>query len=248
MQISSVLVAAAFCRYVHATCQSYWDGAAPWCEGSCPATHVAKQTSDCGDGSCCWSGHKVWCECKSSDSFCQNFWSGTAPFCNGECPVGFTAAGTSKTGNGGVCVTGSKVLCVRPDCRPACVPGQISFDCFLGVFGICDNGCQKYTCGACLSGGGGPSTPPPDVPQWPNFSAAQTRAFLNSRFLDVQHGLNLESLSEQELQDLIKQHWNDKSFHSIRNNGTVNFPLPISDIPRGDTPPMGEIEGFGFCN
>jgi hypothetical protein len=85
------------------------------------------------------------------------------------------------------------------------------------------------------------------VPQWPNFSAAQSRAFLSSRFLDIHHGLDLESLSDQQLQDLVKQNWNDKSFHSIRNNGTVHFPLPLSDIPRGDITPMGGIEGLGVA-
>ena len=54
-----------------------------------------------------------------------------------------------------LCGTGSKILCVSDGCRPACIPGQISFSCFLGVVGICDNGCQKYVCEGCISGGAG---------------------------------------------------------------------------------------------
>jgi hypothetical protein len=101
MQFIAVFLAALLCNYANAACQSHWEGTAPWCEGSCPAGFDTKQSSNCGDGSCCWSGSKVWCQCKDPNSFCMNFWSGSAPFCNGERPPGFTVAGSSKTGNGG---------------------------------------------------------------------------------------------------------------------------------------------------
>jgi hypothetical protein len=58
-----------------------------------------------------------------------------------------------------LCVTGNKVKCVKDGCRDSCVPGQISFSCFLGVVGICDAGCGKYVCGGCVSGGGGGGQP-----------------------------------------------------------------------------------------
>merc|ERR1712212_1016505 len=39
----------------------YWDGEAPFCEGNCPDGYDECGRDDCGDGSCCWTGHKACC-------------------------------------------------------------------------------------------------------------------------------------------------------------------------------------------
>merc|ERR1719430_2939139 len=41
----------------------YWDGEAPFCGGSCPVGYEECGRDDCGDGECCWTGHKACC-CK----------------------------------------------------------------------------------------------------------------------------------------------------------------------------------------
>jgi hypothetical protein len=38
-----------------------WRGTAPFCDGSCNAGERQIGVSSCGDGACCWSGHKVLC-------------------------------------------------------------------------------------------------------------------------------------------------------------------------------------------
>jgi hypothetical protein len=38
-----------------------WRGTAPFCDGKCLAGERAVATSNCGNGGCCWSGHKVLC-------------------------------------------------------------------------------------------------------------------------------------------------------------------------------------------
>lgn len=44
-----------------ADCQ-FWNGTAPFCDGSCgPCRTLA--TSNCGNGACCWTGHKALCQC-----------------------------------------------------------------------------------------------------------------------------------------------------------------------------------------
>src|SRR3984957_2514239 len=81
-------------------CKDYWAGTAPGCHGACDSrTHVAIRQDKCGDGHCCWTGHKVYCQCKVNPN-CQDFWDGTAPFCHGECPSGWQAVGASSSGNG----------------------------------------------------------------------------------------------------------------------------------------------------
>lgn len=38
-----------------------WRGTAPFCDGSCLPGETQLATSSCGDGGCCWTGHKVLC-------------------------------------------------------------------------------------------------------------------------------------------------------------------------------------------
>ncbi len=144
-----------------------------------------------------------------------------------------------------LCVTGSKVLCAKDGCVPSCVPGQIKLDCFLGFLGICDNGCNKYVCGACASGGGGDAPPPENRAHFTDFSSAQLRSFLNSRFLDKHLEIDPHSLADGQLMNLVSAHWNDSSFHLVKNNGSVVTPLPLSDkLPKLYIENMGEIEGL----
>jgi len=43
-----------------------WFGRSPFCAGDCPSGWVFDQKSKCGDGACCWQGHKNRC--------CQTQW------------------------------------------------------------------------------------------------------------------------------------------------------------------------------
>ncbi len=50
-----------------------WRGTAPFCEGSCNPGERQVGVSNCGDGACCWTGHKVLCannsqECQVSET------------------------------------------------------------------------------------------------------------------------------------------------------------------------------------
>jgi len=38
-----------------------WRGTAPFCNGQCLPGETVVATSNCGNGGCCWSGHKVLC-------------------------------------------------------------------------------------------------------------------------------------------------------------------------------------------
>jgi len=169
------LLFALFIHRIFATCQDYWAGTAPFCDGSCDSGHVARQRDGCGDGNCCLTGSKVFCKCPASaPGQCTDFWDGTAPFCDGECPSGFTIIGASSSGNGGTCLTGNKVLCHGDGCRSACAPGAITLKCFkspwsffsFGILGLCDNGCNQWVCpcvsfsGSDGSGGVGTGDPP----------------------------------------------------------------------------------------
>ena len=102
--------------------KSYWSGTAPLCRGGpCAAGYKQIGTSNCGDGSCCWTGHKVHCVCEEGGPTCSDFWAGTSPFCAGSCPSTHHEAGTSTTGTctwipiigcyKPPCVTGHKVFC-----------------------------------------------------------------------------------------------------------------------------------------
>ena len=45
--------------------------------------------------------------------------------------------------------------------------------------------------------------------------------------------------------ELVRAHWNDSSFHLVKNNGSVVTPLPLSDqLPKVRIEDMGEIEGL----
>lgn len=39
----------------------YWDGRAPFCNGNCSGGSRQIGSSKCGDGACCWTGHKALC-------------------------------------------------------------------------------------------------------------------------------------------------------------------------------------------
>jgi hypothetical protein len=54
---------------VQANCQ-FWDGTAPFCSGSCPSGCRTVARSNCGNGACCWTGHKALCQCCSGPGPC----------------------------------------------------------------------------------------------------------------------------------------------------------------------------------
>ncbi|KAH7255357.1 uncharacterized protein BKA55DRAFT_736733 [Fusarium redolens] len=46
----------------------YWSGTAPYCSGECEPGWTERGRSQCGDGSCCWTGSKaLCCEDKSAN-------------------------------------------------------------------------------------------------------------------------------------------------------------------------------------
>lgn len=47
-----------------------WRGTAPFCDGQCLPGETQIGSSNCGDGACCWTGHKVLC--KNSSPTCQS--------------------------------------------------------------------------------------------------------------------------------------------------------------------------------
>ncbi len=53
-----------------------WRGTAPFCDGSCNAGEVVVATSNCGDGACCWTGHKVLC--RNQSPTCQALQTNTS--------------------------------------------------------------------------------------------------------------------------------------------------------------------------
>ena len=46
-----------------------WRGTAPFCNGECLPGETLIMTDDCGDGGCCWSGHKVLC--RNDEPLCE---------------------------------------------------------------------------------------------------------------------------------------------------------------------------------
>ncbi len=73
-----------------------WRGTAPFCDGHCNAGETQIATSKCGDGACCWSGHKALCRntsptCKPKPvkTFCALFVlicdNGCSTFACGAC-------------------------------------------------------------------------------------------------------------------------------------------------------------------
>ncbi|KAF5605935.1 uncharacterized protein FSUBG_6271 [Fusarium subglutinans] len=103
-----------------------WEGTAPYCAGECDAGWTERGRSQCGDGSCCWTGSKALC-CEDEDvvkelvkqqdkigvTGCK--WQGTAPYCEGECEAGWSERGRSQCGDGSCCWTGSKALCCEDE-------------------------------------------------------------------------------------------------------------------------------------
>ncbi len=107
------------------TCR--WDGAGPFCNGTCGDNEVALTnlagipdfwvppfvTVNPPFGASCVSGTKALC-CATSGRTCR--WEGTAPFCNGGCPGGWSAAQPPPGSDAGYqCWTGSKTYCCHGD-------------------------------------------------------------------------------------------------------------------------------------
>lgn len=68
-----------------------WRGTAPFCDGQCLAGETQIGSNNCGDGACCWTGHKVLC--KNSSPTCQSLETQTS--CAGVvliCDNGFFSA------------------------------------------------------------------------------------------------------------------------------------------------------------
>jgi hypothetical protein len=53
-----------------------WRGTAPFCDGQCLPGEQQIGTSNCGDGACCWTGHKVLC--RNSQPTCQGTQTNTS--------------------------------------------------------------------------------------------------------------------------------------------------------------------------
>jgi len=92
--------------------ETTWVGGAPICgKPECPMGWQAMQYSDCGDGVCCMTGHKVLCRCAVADG-CSQAWYGSAPFCTGSsCPSGWIEIGRDSSGDGAQCWFGTKAHC-----------------------------------------------------------------------------------------------------------------------------------------
>ncbi|KAF4957177.1 hypothetical protein FGADI_3242 [Fusarium gaditjirri] len=96
--------------------------------GECDSGYEERGRSQCGDGSCCWTGSKALC-CEVSDDYavkdqvkkqdkigvasCR--WEGTAPYCEGECKPGWSERERSLCGDGRCCWTGLKALCCEDE-------------------------------------------------------------------------------------------------------------------------------------
>ncbi len=53
-----------------------WRGTAPFCDGECQKGETQIATSNCGNGACCWTGHKVLC--RNSQPTCAALQTNTA--------------------------------------------------------------------------------------------------------------------------------------------------------------------------
>src|SRR5262249_26278729 len=53
-----------------------WRGTAPFCDGQCLPGEEQIGTSNCGDGGCCWTGHKVLC--RNRQPTCQGTQTNTS--------------------------------------------------------------------------------------------------------------------------------------------------------------------------
>lgn len=61
------LLTAAF--FMGAASADTWRGTAPFCDGKCLPGETQIKRDDCGNGACCWTGHKVLC--KNSNPTCE---------------------------------------------------------------------------------------------------------------------------------------------------------------------------------
>jgi len=80
-----------------------WRGTAPFCEGECLPGEEQIGTSDCGDGSCCWTGHKVLC--RNRQPTCQ------ATQTNTECAGPFMICDNGSYDYRGVWTSCARYLC-----------------------------------------------------------------------------------------------------------------------------------------
>ncbi|KAH7305356.1 hypothetical protein BKA65DRAFT_520766 [Rhexocercosporidium sp. MPI-PUGE-AT-0058] len=209
-------------------CQNFWQGHAPFCAGSCPKGWTAIESSKTGDGSHCWTGQKVLCSqpgCRAAcqpgavDMNCFSFWSFLAP------GLAIFDNGCSKSV--GLCGT----LGMKDDAE-------------VDSVGHTDSGLSSEAASNILSALRNSSAARrPSI-----WNRTQLTSFLNSRYLDRQYDTNFTnetSWSDQNLKDLVRSHWYDKSYHNIRRNGVLDLPLQMSEevvIPgEGE---WGEVEGW----
>jgi hypothetical protein len=70
-QVATGALAMSMCGLIGAplACADTWRGTAPFCDGSCNAGERQIGVSNCGDGACCWTGHKALCS--NSSATCQ---------------------------------------------------------------------------------------------------------------------------------------------------------------------------------
>jgi hypothetical protein len=62
LEFTFILLLWIFAGKAIADCQ-YWDGTAPFCDGSCPGNCLTIATSNSGNGASCWTGSKALCNC-----------------------------------------------------------------------------------------------------------------------------------------------------------------------------------------
>jgi hypothetical protein len=60
--LKAITIAAIIVSMTSTSKADTWRGTAPFCSGSCQAGETQIATSNCGDGACCWTGHKVLCK------------------------------------------------------------------------------------------------------------------------------------------------------------------------------------------
>ena len=74
--LTVIMIAVMFLSLATAARADTWRGTAPFCNGQCQAGETQVATSNCGDGACCWTGHKVLC--RNSTPTCQALQTKTA--------------------------------------------------------------------------------------------------------------------------------------------------------------------------
>ncbi|XP_019614687.1 PREDICTED: uncharacterized protein LOC109462574 [Branchiostoma belcheri] len=126
----------------------HWEGEAPFCDpGDCDiGTYV--RSDNCGDGSCCWSGHKIYCcipdidECATNNGGCQQICTNTIGSFYCSCGEGFLLGPDRSTcfGEGYYGIS-----CHWEGTAPFCDPG----DCDIGTYVRSDN-CGDGDC--CVTG------------------------------------------------------------------------------------------------